>query len=89
MKLDNRIFIVIIATIALYFIFLVISDLSEVYDHLNEMDLSYLPIILLLIPLSWMSIFTRWNLLLKNSIISGTCENDSSHSIQVFVAKRC
>ena len=69
MKLDNRIFIVIIATIALYFIFLVISDLSEVYDQLSKMDISYLPIILLLIPLSWMAIFTRWNLLLKNSDI--------------------
>ena len=69
MKLDNRIFIVIIGTIALYFIFLVISDLGEVYHQLNEMDISYLPIILLLIPLSWLALFTRWNLLLKNSDI--------------------
>jgi len=69
MKLDNRIFIVIIGIIALYFIFLVISDLGEVYHQLNEMDISYLPIILLLIPLSWLALFTRWNLLLKNSNI--------------------
>ena len=69
MKLDNRIFIVIICIIALYFIFLVISDLGEVYHQLNEMDISYLPIILLLIPLSWLALFTRWNLLLKNSNI--------------------
>jgi uncharacterized protein (TIRG00374 family) len=69
MKLDNRIFIVIIGTIALYFVFLVISDLGEVYHQLNEMDVSYLPIILLLIPLSWLALFTRWNLLLKNSNI--------------------
>ena len=67
MKLDNRIYIVIIATIALYFTFLVISDLGEVYAQLNKMDTSYLPIILLLIPLSWIVLFTRWNLLLKNS----------------------
>ena len=67
MKLDSRIYIVIVATIALYFIFLVFSDLSEVYEHLNKMDISYLPIILLLIPLSWAVLFTRWNLLLKNS----------------------
>ena len=67
MKLDNRIFIVIICIIALYFIFLVISDLGEVYHQLNEMDISYLPIILLLIPLCWIILFTRWNLLLKNS----------------------
>ena len=65
MKLDNRIYIVIIATIALYFTFLVISDLGEVYAQLNKMDTSYLPIILLLIPLSWIVLFTRWNLLLK------------------------
>jgi len=67
MKLDNRIYIVIIATIALYFTFLVISDLGEVYAQLNKMDVSYLPIILLLIPLCWIVLFTRWNLLLKNS----------------------
>ena len=67
MKLDNRIYIVIIATIALYFIFLVISDFGEVYAQLNKMDTSYLPIILLLIPLCWIVLFTRWNLLLKNS----------------------
>ena len=67
MKLDNRIYVVIIATISLYFIFLVISDLGEVYAQLNKMDTSYLPIILLLIPLSWIVLFTRWNLLLKNS----------------------
>ena len=67
MKLDNRIYIVIIATIILYFIFLVISDLGEVYAQLNKMDISYLPIILLLIPLCWIVLFTRWNLLLKNS----------------------
>ena len=69
MKLDNRIYIVIIATIILYFIFLVISDLGEVYAQLNKMDTSYLPIILLLIPLCWIVLFTRWNLLLKNSNI--------------------
>ena len=69
MKLDNRIYIVIIATIALYFTFLVISDLGEVYAQLNKMDTSYLPIILLLIPLCWIVLFTRWNLLLKNSNI--------------------
>ena len=67
MKLDNRIYIVIIAIIVLYFIFLVISDLGEVYAQLNKMDTSYLPIILLLIPLCWIVLFTRWNLLLKNS----------------------
>ena len=33
------------------------------------MDTSYLPIILLLIPLCWIVLFTRWNLLLKNSNI--------------------
>ena len=69
MKLGNRIYIVIIATITLYFIFLVVSDLGEVYAQLNKMDTSYLPIILLLIPLCWIVLFTRWNLLLKNSNI--------------------
>ena len=69
MKLDNRIYIVIIAIIVLYFIFLVISDLGEVYAQLNKMDTNYLPIILLLIPLCWIVLFTRWNLLLKNSNI--------------------
>jgi len=69
MKLDNRIFLVIIGTIGLYFIFLIISDLGEVYYQLNKIDITYLPIILLLIPLSWLAVFTRWNLLLKHSNI--------------------
>jgi len=69
MKLDNRFFIAIVGTIILYAIFLMFSDFSEVYGNIKNFDISYLPIILALVPTGWFVLFIRWHLLLKNSDI--------------------
>jgi len=47
-----------------------ISDLNTIQNKILEMNLSYLPIIVILAPISWFVIFLRWNILLKNSNIS-------------------
>jgi len=65
MKFTKLFFFVIIGSIALYAIFLSISDFTKVYDKLHNFKTDFLPFILLLTPLSWFILFLRWNLLLK------------------------
>jgi len=69
MKFDNRFLLVIISAIGLYAIFFMMSDLTIVYEKLLNFDTTYLPIILLLIPISWLILYLRWNLLLKHNDI--------------------
>ena len=69
MKFTKLFFFVIIGSIALYAIFLSISDFTQVYDELHNFKTDYLPFILLLTPLSWLVLFIRWKLLLKKSNI--------------------
>ena len=70
MKLNNTFIIVIIAAIGLYAIFLMFSDLSEVFGKLKDLKIEFLPIILLLGSSGWMILFIRWNLLLKHSNVN-------------------
>lgn len=69
MKFDNRFIFVIIGAIILYAMFLLFSDLSLILSKIPNFKTEYLPIILILIPFSWLFLFLRWNLLLKNSNI--------------------
>ncbi len=46
-----------------------ISDFSVVYDKLLNFNITYLPIILFLLPISWLILYFRWNLLLKHNDI--------------------
>ena len=69
MKFTKLFFFVIIGSIALYAIFLSISDFTQVYDKLHNFKTDFLPFILLLTPLSWLVLFIRWKLLLKKSNI--------------------
>ena len=70
MKFDNRFFLVIIGAITLYAVFLMITDFSLIASKISNFKIIYLPIILLIIPIGWLSTFIRWNFLLKNSGIS-------------------
>tara|TARA_Y100001936_G_C16051747_1_gene658270 strand:+ start:616 stop:1569 length:954 start_codon:yes stop_codon:yes gene_type:complete len=70
MKFDNRLYLIIIATIILYITFLIISDLNTIYNEILKINLSYLPVILILGPISWFILFLRWHLLLQNSNIN-------------------
>jgi uncharacterized protein (TIRG00374 family) len=60
---------VIVGAIILYAIFLLLSDISLILSKIPNLKIEYLPIILILIPSSWLFLFLRWNLLLKNSNI--------------------
>lgn len=69
MKFNNRFIFVIVGAIILYAIFLLLSDISLILSKIPNLKTEYLPIILILIPSSWLFLFLRWNLLLKNSNI--------------------
>jgi len=69
MKFDNRFYLIIVGTIILYISFLIISDLNTIYNKILEMKIEFLPYVLFLAPLSWIVVFLRWHLLLKNSDI--------------------
>ena len=69
MKFNNRFIFVIVGAIILYAIFLLLSDVSLILSKIPNLKTEYLPIILILIPSSWLFLFLRWNLLLKNSNI--------------------
>ena len=70
MKFTKLFFFVIIGSIALYAIFLSISDFTQIYDKLHSFKTDFLPLILILTPLSWLVLFVRWKLLLKKSNIT-------------------
>ena len=70
MKFSNKLYIIIIVTVILYIGFFMISDLNTIQNKILEMNFSYLPIIVILAPISWFIIYVRWHLLLKNSNIS-------------------
>ena len=55
--------------IVLYIVFLIVSDFSVIREKIFDFKTDYLPIILLLAPLSWVIVFFRWHFLLKNSNI--------------------
>lgn len=69
MKFDNRFYLIVVGIIILYISFLIVSDLNTIYDKILEMKIEFLPYILFLAPLSWIVVFLRWHLLLKNSNI--------------------
>jgi len=69
MKFDNRFYLIVVGTIILYISFLIVSDLNTIYDKILEMKIEFLHYVLFLAPLSWIVVFLRWHLLLKNSDI--------------------
>ena len=69
MKFYRNFLLVIVSIIILYIAFLIVSDFSVIREKIFDFKTDYLPIILLLAPLSWIIVFFRWHLLLKNSNI--------------------
>ena len=61
----KRYLIIILGSIAGYSIFLFFSDFNNVYDRLQNFQITTLPIILLLIFSGWLILFVRWTVLLK------------------------
>ena len=70
MKFYRNFLLVVVSIIVLYIAFLIFSDFNVIREKIFDFNIDYLPIILLLAPLSWVIIFFRWHLLLKNSNIT-------------------
>ncbi len=66
MKLEKKFIIFTIIAIGIYSIFLAFTDINLVYDQLSNFKVEFIPIILILIFTSWIVLFLRWVLLLKN-----------------------
>ena len=69
MKLEHGLILVFIATVGIYATFLFISDIDIILEKISEFKLDFLPIILLLTSASWIPLFIKWHILLKNSKI--------------------
>ena len=82
MKLDNRLILILIAVVAIYAIFLFISDYNIISEKISNFKINYLPPILLLVSASWVPLIIKWHFLLKN------CEIDIplTKSILVFLS---
>ena len=70
MKLDNRLILVLVAAIGIYAIFLFLSDFSIILEKISNFKINYLPLILLLVSVSWIPLIIKWHFLLKNSRIN-------------------
>ena len=70
MKLDNRIIPILVAAIGIYAIFLFISDYNVITEKISNFKINYLPLILLLVSASWVTLIIKWHFLLKNSEIN-------------------
>ena len=66
MKFDKKYLLAVVGVVALYAIFLIISDLQIVLDKIQNFNTDYLPIILSIVILSWLIVFLRWRILLQN-----------------------
>jgi uncharacterized protein (TIRG00374 family) len=69
MKFYRNFLLVVVSMIVLYIVFLIVSDFNVIREKIFDFKTDYLPIILLLAPLSWVIVFFRWHFLLKNSNI--------------------
>tara|TARA_Y100001936_G_scaffold149484_1_gene145871 strand:- start:36315 stop:37253 length:939 start_codon:yes stop_codon:yes gene_type:complete len=69
MKIDKKFILIIIGFIGLYAIFVISSDITQVYEKITEIKLEYLSLIFILLPISWFVLFAKWHILLRNSDI--------------------
>jgi len=69
MKFYRNFLLAVVSMVVLYIVFLIVSDFNVIHEKIFDFKTDYLPIILLLAPLSWIIVFFRWHLLLKNSNI--------------------
>jgi len=66
MQILQKTLLIIVVAIIIYIAFLFFSDASKIFEGLKKFDTKYLPIILIIIPISWMALFLRWHFLTKN-----------------------
>jgi uncharacterized protein (TIRG00374 family) len=67
MKLNQKFFIIILASIIFYALFLIFTDLSQLSEKILDFKIEYIPLILSLVSSGWLALYLRWTFLLKNS----------------------
>ena len=67
MKLSQKFFIIILASIIFYALFLIFTDLSQLSEKILDFKIEYIPLILSLVSSGWLALYLRWTFLLKNS----------------------
>ena len=82
MRFDNAVLLIIIGTIALYGIFLFVPDFNLIQEKISNFKINYLPLILLLVSVSWIPVIIKWHFLLKNCQI----EIPLAKSVAVFLS---
>lgn len=70
MKFDNRIIWIVIASVGLYGVILFFSDFNIISKQISNFKYELLPLILLLVSISWTPLLVRWQLLLKKNNIN-------------------
>jgi len=69
MKFDNRLILILVAAVAIYAIFLFISDYNTISEKMSSFKINFLPHILFFVTVSWIPLFIKWHFLLRNSNI--------------------
>ena len=82
MRFDNIVLLIIIGTITLYGIFLFVPDFNLIQEKISNFKINYLPLILLLVSVSWIPVIIKWHFLLKNCQI----EIPLAKSVAVFLS---
>ena len=70
MKFENNIILMIVVAVAVYAIFLFISDYQKISDVVIDFRIEYLIPILSLVTVSWIPLILMWHLLLKKNGIT-------------------
>ena len=69
MEFDNRLILVLVAAIGIYAVFLFMSDFNIMTEKISNFKIYFLPLILLLVTVSWIPLMIRWQFLLKTDEI--------------------
>ena len=69
MEFDNRLILVLVAAVGIYAVFLFMSDFNIMTEKISNFKIYFLPLILLLVTVSWIPLMIRWQFLLKTAEI--------------------
>jgi len=69
MKFDNRIIWIVVASVGLYGVFLFFTDFNIISKEISNFKYELLPLILILVSISWIPLLVRWHLLLQKNDI--------------------
>ena len=70
MKFGNNVILMVVIAIAIYAVFLFISDYQKLSEEITNFQIEYLIPILLLVTISWIPLIVKWHLLLKKNGIN-------------------